>query len=103
MPYFKEEGAWQDMIIILRIMKQFVSVECEFYDVRIERSSVPQGLYHYEVAGDDDCGGDPVRVAKGILVNFFGTLISRTELPLDEAGKLWLQDVMAISLARLLI
>lgn len=68
MPYFKEEGAWQDMIIILRIMKQFVSVECEFYDVRIERSSVPQGLYHYEVAGDDDCGGDPVRVAKGILV-----------------------------------
>ena len=78
-------------------------VECEFYDVRIERSSVPQGLYHYEVAGDDDCGGDPVRVAKGILVNFFGTLISRTELPLDEAGKLWLQDVMAISLARLLI
>lgn len=67
-------------------------VECEFYDVRIERSFVPQGLYHYEVAGDDDCGGDPVRVAKGILVNFFGTLISRTELPLDEAGKLWLQD-----------
>ena len=44
------------------------------------------------MAGDDDCGGDPVRVAKGILVNFFGTLISRTELPLDEEGKLWLQD-----------
>lgn len=63
-------------------------VECEFYDVRIERSSVPQGLYHYEVAGDDDSGGDPVRGAKGILVNFFGTLISRTELPLDEEGKL---------------
>lgn len=67
-------------------------IECQFNDMRIERSSVPLGMYHYEVAGDDDSGGDPVRVAKGILVNFFGTLISRTPLPLDETGKLWLEE-----------
>ena len=53
MPEFEEEGTWQDMIIMPRILKWFVSVECKFCDVRIERSSVPQGLYHYEVAGDD--------------------------------------------------
>ena len=29
-------------------------VECEFNDMRIERSSVPVGKYQYEVAGDDD-------------------------------------------------
>lgn len=83
------------MIITRNIFKSKVivcGIECQFNDMRIERSSVPQGLYHYEVAGDDDSGGDPVRVAKGILVNFFGTLISKTPLPLDETGKLWLQE-----------
>ena len=29
-------------------------IECQFNDMRIERSSVPQGLYHYEVAGGTD-------------------------------------------------
>ena len=58
------------MIIILRIMKQFVSVECEFYDVRIERSSVPQGLYHYEVAGDDAECMKLVGVARGTYYKY---------------------------------
>lgn len=50
-------------------------VECEFNDMGIERSSVPEGKYQYEAAGDDDSGGDPARVKLGVLVNFFGTLI----------------------------
>ena len=41
--------------------------------MRIERSSVPEGKYQYEVAGDDDSGGDPARIKLGVLVNFFGT------------------------------
>lgn len=48
-------------------------VECEFNDMRIERSSVSEGRYQYEVAGDDDSGGDPARIKLGVLVNFFGT------------------------------
>lgn len=28
-------------------------VECGFNDMRIERSSVPEGKYQYEVVGDD--------------------------------------------------
>ena len=67
-------------------------VECEFSDMRIDRSTVPEGRYQYEVAGDDDSGGDPVRVQRGVLVNFFGTLISDMPLPVGEDGVLWLMD-----------
>lgn len=67
-------------------------VECEFNDMRIERSSVPKGKCHYEVAGDDDSGGDPVRVKSAILVNFFGTLICDKPLPIGDDGVLWLMD-----------
>ena len=61
-------------------------VECEFNDMRIERSSVPEGRYQYEVAGDDDSGGDPARIKLGVLVNFFGTLICDRPLPIGDDG-----------------
>lgn len=67
-------------------------VECEFNDMRIERSSVPAGMYQYEVAGDDDSGGGPVRVQQGVLVNFFGTLVCDKLLPIGDDGVLWLMD-----------
>lgn len=67
-------------------------VECEFNDMRIERSSVPVEKYQYEVAGDDDSGGDPVRVQQGVLVNFFGTLVCDRPLPIGDEGVLWLAD-----------
>lgn len=35
-----------------------VGVGCEFNDMRIGRSSVRDGRYQYEVAGDDDSDGD---------------------------------------------
>ena len=67
-------------------------VECEFNDMRIDRNTVPKGKYQYEVAGDDDSGGDPARVKSVILVNFFGTLICDKPLPIGADGVLWLMD-----------
>lgn len=61
-------------------------------DMRIDRSTVPEGLYQYEVADDDESQGDPARVKKGIMVNFWGTLISDVPLPLGSDGVLWLDD-----------
>lgn len=54
--------------------------------MRIERSTVLEGKYLYEVAGDDDSGGKPARVKSGILVNFFSTLICDEPLPLGDDG-----------------
>lgn len=57
---------------------------CLFVDERINRASVPKGLYLYEVRHADDDWGEPVEIAEGILVNFFGTILSKKELPLEE-------------------
>ena len=56
----------------------------------LDRDTVPEGKYQYEVAGDDDSGGDPARVKQGILVNFFGTLICSEPLPIGDDGVLLL-------------
>lgn len=67
-------------------------IECEFSGVRIDRNTVPEGKYLYEVAGDDDSSGDPTRIKTAILVNFFGTLICNRRLPIGSDGVLWLND-----------
>ena len=67
-------------------------VECDFSDMRIDRSSVPKGKYQYEVADDDESQGNPARVRHGIIVNFFGTLISDVSLPFTNDDVLWLQE-----------
>ena len=66
-------------------------IPCEFYDMRIERETVPAGKYQYEVAGDDESGADPARIRIGVLVNFYGTLICDRPLPLED-GVMWLED-----------
>jgi len=57
-----------------------------FTPVRIDRDTVPKGLYLYEVRHDDESQGDPVQIGKGILVNHFGTVITREKLRLDKDG-----------------
>ena len=65
---------------------------CDFSDMRIDRSTVPKERYQYEVADDDESQGNPVRVGYGIMVNFFGTLISDGPLPIGYDDVLWLYD-----------
>ena len=67
-------------------------IPCDFSDMRIDRSTVPEGRYQYEVADDDESQGNPSKVRRGIIVNFFGTLISDVPLPLGRDGVLWLHD-----------
>ena len=48
-----------------------------FTGLRIDKNTVPDGWYFYEVRHDDDTWGDPVEIALGVLVNHFGTLLTR--------------------------
>ncbi len=34
-------------------------IRCEFCDMRIDRTTIPEEKHLYEVAGDDDSGNDP--------------------------------------------
>lgn len=65
-------------------------IPCDFSNMRIDRSTVPEKRYQYEVADDNESQGNPARVRHGIMVNFFGTLISDAPLPLGSDGVLWL-------------
>ena len=51
-----------------------------FTNERIQKDSVPERVFQYEVRHDDLCQGIPCEVAKGILVNFWGTILTREEM-----------------------
>ena len=68
-------------------------IRCQLSDMRIDASSLPKGKYKYEVAGDDESDGEAARVQKGVMCNFWGTLISDEPLPVDEwEHVLWLAE-----------
>lgn len=54
-----------------------------FNDARIDRSTVPEGFHLWELA-DGDSDGIPCRYKPGILVNFYGTFITKGQLPIDD-------------------
>lgn len=51
-----------------------------FTCLRVDRATVPKGIYLYEVRHDDCGGGDPCQIGKRILVNHWGTLLSNEPL-----------------------
>lgn len=57
-----------------------------FHDMRLDRSTVPGGLYLYEVRHDDDGLGGPVQIARGIMVNHFGSILTREPIKLPPEG-----------------
>lgn len=57
-----------------------------FTYLRVDRATVPEGLYVYEVRHDDDQQGDPVQIGNWILVNHWGTIISNKPIHLRNNG-----------------
>jgi len=51
-----------------------------FTGARIDHNTVPSEYHVYEVRHDDDCKGDAVQLAKYIIINHWGTLITRDEI-----------------------
>lgn len=56
-----------------------------FTCLRIDRKTIPEGWYMYEVRHDDECQGDPVEIALGIMVNHYGTLIVKEPFDLKPS------------------
>lgn len=51
---------------------------------RVDRNTVPKGMYFYEVRHDDYGRGDPCQIADWILVNYWGALISNSPIALEK-------------------
>ena len=60
--------------------------EMLFTPSRIERKSLPNHIYLYEVQYDDDNIGNPDIIKEHILCNFFGTLLSKSKLEITDGG-----------------
>jgi len=43
---------------------------------RVDRSTVPDGWYVYEIRHSDD-GGNPITVENNVVCNFYGTFITK--------------------------
>ena len=55
-----------------------------FTAMHVDKSTVPKGLYLYEVRHDDEGRGEPVQLGNWILVNHWGTLISSRPVRLTQ-------------------
>jgi len=57
-----------------------------FTDGRLKRDGVPDGLYCYDVRHDDECQGIACEVSPFVMVNHWGTILSRREVPLTDGS-----------------
>ena len=53
-----------------------------FTNMRVNRSTVPENLYVYELR-DEDCTGDICEIKPFIMVNHWGTIICKEPIELD--------------------
>lgn len=63
-----------------------------FTDMRVDRTTVPEGLYAYSLRHDDDCQGDICEIAPSVMVNFWGTILCREEIPLTDDGRRYVDE-----------
>ena len=56
-----------------------------FTNARVDRQSVPKGLYLYEVRHSDEDWGEPIQIAEWIRVNHWGTLLSSKPIELEKS------------------
>jgi hypothetical protein len=61
-----------------------------FTDMRVDRGSIPKGLYAYDVR--DCCDGEPCEVRSFVFVNHMGTLITTAPIPEAEDGDGYVVD-----------
>jgi hypothetical protein len=62
-----------------------------FTSIRLYRDTVPKGYHYYEIRHDDECQGIAVEIAKGILVNHWGSVIMRDKLRVPPEGRIYLE------------
>ena len=68
-----------------------------FVDLRVDRKTVPEGYHMYEVRHSDNDWGEPVEIGEWIMVNFFGTLLTKEPFELEKStavnnAYLWLEN-----------
>lgn len=66
------------------ILSSLFGMTVLFTDDRIDRNTVPEGLFMYEIRHSDEDWGQPVSIEDCVTVNFFGTVIFPVEIPVND-------------------
>ena len=62
-----------------------------FTECRIDRATVPEGVYRYELRHGDADWGEPIELSRSLMVNFYGSILTSTPFQLDPDGRLSLE------------
>lgn len=84
MSYDAKKAAYQEVTILGR--------PALFAECRIDNSTVPKGLYRYELRHGDENWGDPVSLSRNIIVNYYGAVLTREPFQLPIEGWILLED-----------
>lgn len=63
-----------------------------FTNMRLDRDTVPEGLFCYDVRDSDNLDGSMAEVKPFVLVNHWGTILSKEPFPLGEHGSYYPED-----------
>lgn len=64
-----------------------------FTNARIDRDSVPKELFCYDVRHDDECQGIACEIKPFVLINHWGTILSKDEIPMPDGYLVLEEDV----------
>ncbi len=59
-------------------------VEALFTNARLDRDTVPEGLYCYDVRETDGFSGIPATLERYVMANYWGTVLSKQEFPMEN-------------------
>lgn len=63
-----------------------------FTCLRLASESVPDGVYKYSIRHDDDCQGIACELAKWIMVNHWGDVLTLEPINLGKDGRVYMSD-----------
>lgn len=68
------------------LMEFFDNIEVLMTCRRISRAIIPEGLFAYDLRHDDESQGDICEIKPFVLVNHYGTIISKVPIEMDKDG-----------------
>ena len=63
-----------------------------FTEYRLDRSTVPEGVYRYEMRHADEDWSEPVTLSRSIVVNYYGSVLTREPFQLPVEGRIPLES-----------
>lgn len=63
-----------------------------FTNMRLDRDTILEGIFCYDVRDSDNLDGSMAQIKPFVLVNHWGTILSKEPFPMDESGSYYPED-----------